>query len=73
MNKLILKMVKPFIKNYIKKYIKEIANEEYQTIFVEKFLEKIDLPEFTRDQKKKFLDQVYNVTQELLIEYVDAL
>jgi hypothetical protein len=70
MNKFVFKLVKPFVKSYLKK---EISNEAYQIMITDKIMEKIDLPKLTKAQKKKFLDSVYDASQELLLEYIETL
>ena len=63
-------MLKPLIKAFVKK---EIENEEYQKVFTEKVLEKVDLPKLTKAQEKKFLDSIYDATQEILLDYINEL
>jgi hypothetical protein len=70
MNKLVFKMVRPFIKSFLKK---EITNEAYQCMITDKILEKVDLPKLTKAQEKKFLDSVYDASQELLLEYIESI
>ena len=70
MNKIVFKMVKPFIKSFLKK---EISNEAYQTMIVDRIMEKVDLPKLTKAQEKKFMNSIYDASQELLLEYIEAL
>jgi len=70
MNKLVFKLVKPFVKSFLKK---EISNEAYQTMITDRIMAKVDLPKLTKAQEKKFLDSVYDASQELLLEYIESL
>ena len=70
MNKFVAKMIMPFVKGFI---VKQIKDEEFQKEFVKGLLEKVDLPNLTKAQEKKFVNQVYDATQELLINYVEAM
>jgi len=70
MNKLVFKMIKPFVKSFLKK---EIANEAYQVMITDRIMSKVDLPKLTKAQEKKFLDSVYDASQELLLEYIENL
>lgn len=64
---ILAKMVLPLVKGFI---IKQLKDEEFQTQLVTKITEKVDFPKVTKDQETKFINEVYDATQELLIEFV---
>jgi len=64
------KMAMPLVKKFI---IKQIKDEQFQVKLVEKLEEKVTFPKVSKAQQKKFINEVYDSTQEILVEFVQNL